>query len=196
VNAVGQQNDVCLGVWIDPERSAGEACMAERADREQLAAVARVGRIDIPAEPAQNRLIGRGLRFGEFLNRGRAHDAHAVQLAAIQHHLREAGQISGGGEHAGMAGYAAMLRAVGSCTTPRSGGYRWSRAPWVRCVARALPAAGTSYPACPAAEDVIARVIGKGLSAQAVHQLAEQDEIDVAIDEARAGRPVGRIRAG
>ena len=40
-------------------------------------------------------------------------------------------------------------------------------------------------------EDGFARVLVERLAAQAVHDFAQQDEIDVAIDEARAGRPGG-----
>ena len=40
---------------IDPERRAGEAGVAERSDRQQLAAVRRVRRVDVPAEPAHVR---------------------------------------------------------------------------------------------------------------------------------------------
>ena len=44
-------------------------------------------------------------------------------------------------------------------------------------------------------EDLLARIIGEHLPAQPVHQFAQQDEIDVAIDEARAGRPGGLVDA-
>ena len=48
---------------------AGEPGVAERTDREQLTTVGGIRRIDIPAEPAQNRLVGRRLRCREFFDR-------------------------------------------------------------------------------------------------------------------------------
>ena len=78
VHAVGQQDDVALGRRVDPDGSAGEAGVAVGADGEQLAAVAGVGRVDVPAEAAQDGLVGRGLRLGELLHRERAEEADAV----------------------------------------------------------------------------------------------------------------------
>ena len=43
---------------------------------------------------------------------------------------------------------------------------------------------------------MLARIVGEHLPAQPVHQLAQQDEIDVAIDEARTRRPVGLVVQG
>ena len=83
--------------------------VAVGADGEQLAAIAGVRRIDVPAEAAQNGLIGRALRLGELPDGERAEEAHAVEFAAVEHHLGEARQVVGGGEQAGVARHAAHV---------------------------------------------------------------------------------------
>ena len=46
--AIGEQNDVSLAEWIDPQRGPGETGVTIGADREQLAAIRRKRRVDIP----------------------------------------------------------------------------------------------------------------------------------------------------
>src|SRR5579863_10290994 len=96
--AVGQQYHVGLAEWIDPDGSACETGMAVGADREQLAAIRGEWGVDIPAEAAQDRLIGRRLRGGEFLYRQRAEDMDALPGPFSQHHVAEPGQVAGRGE--------------------------------------------------------------------------------------------------
>ena len=60
VHAVRQQDHVRVADWIDPDGRAGEAGVAVRADGEQIAAIAGEWRIDIPAEAAQDGLVGAG----------------------------------------------------------------------------------------------------------------------------------------
>ena len=52
MHAVGQKDDVALRLRLHPERRAGEAGVAERFDRKQIAAIRRERRVDVPAEPA------------------------------------------------------------------------------------------------------------------------------------------------
>jgi len=91
-----------LGGRIDPDGCSGEAGVAEGADGKQLAAVAGKRRIDVPAQAAQDGLVRRALRLGELPDGERIEQADAIQFAAIDHHLREAGQVVGGGEEAGV----------------------------------------------------------------------------------------------
>ena len=80
MHGIGQQNDVAAAEWIDPDRSAGESGVAVGADGKQFAAIARIWRIDVPAQAAQNRLIGGRLRCGEFLDGGGAEEPDAIGL--------------------------------------------------------------------------------------------------------------------
>ena len=84
-----------------------------------------------------------------------------------------------------------MLRAVGSWTTPRSGGPVLPAALGGRD-ARQQRGGRLEHALLHAhgQEDILARVFGEHLAAEAVHQFAQQDEIDVAIDVAggREGR--------
>ena len=84
-----------------------------------------------------------------------------------------------------------MLRAVGSWTTPRRGGPVLSEA-LGGGDARHQRGGGLEHGFLHAQrqEDVLAGIIGKHLAAEAVDDFAQQDEIDIAIDEAR--RPGGR----
>ena len=45
--------------------------------------------------------------LGELLDREWAEETDAIQLTAVEHHLREARQVGGGGEHAGVSRHAA-----------------------------------------------------------------------------------------
>src|ERR1017187_5858281 len=123
MDAVGKNNDVRLGGWVDPEGSAGESRVAVGADWEQLPAVARIRRIDIPPEPAQDRLVGRRLRLGELLHGERAEDAHAPQFAAVEQHLRVARQVVSRGKQARMPGHAAHVARRGVVYYPAQ---RWA----------------------------------------------------------------------
>ena len=101
VHAVRQQHHEHLALGIDPERRAGEAGVAVGVVAEVLAAAARAA-AGVPAERAR---AGRAL--GEQRDRGVGDDARAVVLAAVEHHLREDGEVGGGAEQPGVAGDAA-----------------------------------------------------------------------------------------
>ena len=106
VHRIRQNDDVGAAERVNPYRRARVAGVAVGADRKQFAAIAGIGRIDIPAQAAQNRLVGRRLRGSEFLNRGGAEQADAIALASVQHHLRKLREIGSGGEHTRVARYA------------------------------------------------------------------------------------------
>ena len=63
---------------IDPQRRAGEAGVAERAERQQLAAVRRVRRVDVPAEAADVRIAGAARRRRHLRDGQRRQDARAA----------------------------------------------------------------------------------------------------------------------
>src|SRR5579864_8074659 len=58
MNDIGEQDNVAAADGIHPHRRAGKAGMTEGADRKQVAPVAGIRRVDVPAEPAQNWLVG------------------------------------------------------------------------------------------------------------------------------------------
>ena len=62
MHAVRQEDDEHPGRRIDPDRRAGEAGVPERSDRQQLAAVRRERRIDVPAEAPRCSARGRAWR--------------------------------------------------------------------------------------------------------------------------------------
>src|SRR5574341_342822 len=65
MDAVRQQNDERVARRVYPEGRAGEAGVAERAEREQLAARSGKGRVNVPAETAQCGTPRRRLRSAE-----------------------------------------------------------------------------------------------------------------------------------
>ncbi len=192
MHAVGQQDNVSLAGGVNPNGGSGEAGMAEGADGEQLAAIAGKRRIDIPAEAAQHRLVGRALRLGELFDSRRADDAHAVQLAAVEQHLREFCQVIGGGEHAGVSGHSAHAAGGGVMDHPAQRNLALGHALGGRDAGHQLGRRiehGVGH--AQRLEDVVVRVIRNHLPAEAMDQLAHQDEIDIAIDEVCAGRAGG-----
>ena len=100
VHAVGEQDDEHLALGVDPERGAGIAYMSVRAVAQILARAALAGR-DLPSECAMIRD-----RCDELAHRLLAHEPRAVVLAAVEHHLREHGQVGRRTEQPGMARHA------------------------------------------------------------------------------------------
>ena len=193
MHAVGQQDHVRFGIRVHPDGGACESRVAVGADREQLAAITGKRRVDVPAEPAQDRLIGRTLRRGELVDRERAKQTHASQRALVQHHFTEPCQVIGGRKHSRVPCYAAhearrviVHHAAQHVPILQPLGGRYARAQRRRRIEHRLFHAQRS-------EDAIARVLVERLPAQPVHQLAQQNKIDVAIDETRARRTGGFI---
>ena len=159
--------------------------MAVGARREGGREPHRVGRIDVPAQAAQGGAAGRALRRRHRLDGGRLQDV----LAAGQHHLRELGEVVGGGEHAGLARDAA--HAVGErivdVAPAQLGALEIRRCDAVLERGRRQEG-GVAH--AERLEDVLGGVDVERLARDAPHELTQHDEIDVAVVEARARRPL------
>jgi hypothetical protein len=183
MEAVGEHDQECLGLRIDPDCRAGVAGMAVGARREGGREPDRVGRIDVPAQAAQGGTAGRTLR------RRHRRDRSGLQhvLAACQHHLGEPGEVFGRGECAGMACHPAhaigdgILHLAPAQLAALDVGGR-----------DAIPERGRGQERRVAhaerLEDVLGRVHVQRLARDATDQLAQHDEVDIAVDEARAWR--------
>ena len=122
MQAARQEDHVAAGRRIDPDAGAGEARVAERADREELAAIRRERAVDVPAQSAHGRHRRRRRARRHPRDRRRREHPRAVQGAAAQQHARKARR----GPRPCRTDPACpatppIRRAVGSCTTPRSG---------------------------------------------------------------------------
>ena len=107
MHAVRQEDHVAPGPRIDPQRRAGEACVAERSGGEQIAAIPRIRRVDVPAEAACFVHAGRRHRMRHSIDGQRRQNADSSDSSAAQEHPAELGQIGRGAEQSGMAGHAA-----------------------------------------------------------------------------------------
>ena len=171
--------------------------MAIGADREQVATIAGERRVDIPAEAAQHRLIRGALRRGELLHRERAEQARAVKLALVQHHFAEARQIVRRGKQSRVPRHAAHIARRFVVHHP-------SQRPAVRAIAFGRRDARDQrrrrlkhgLPHAQRQEDMFARIVGERLPAEPLDQLAQQDEIYVAVDKVHAGRRLGGLDQG
>ena len=182
MQAVGEHDQEGPGRGIDPDRRAGIAGVAIGLRREGRRQPHRVRRIDVPAEAAQGRAAGWALRLRHGRDRGRFQHA----LAAGQHHLRELREIVGGGESAGMARNAA--HAIGDrildLAPAQFAAFDVGRRDAVpRC---GRPEGGVAH--AERLEDVLGGVGVQRLARDPPHDLAQHDEVDIAIDEPRAGR--------
>ena len=89
VNTVGEENDEHVAVRIDPERRAGEACVAVGTLAEVLAAASVPGAC-VPAK------CPRACRARREQAHCRIRDQpRAAVLSTVEHHLREDGEIGG-----------------------------------------------------------------------------------------------------
>ncbi len=89
MHRIRQQNDVRLRRRIDPHRCPRKSRVPERSHRQQIAAIRRERRINIPSKPAQHRRRRRLLRRRHLLDRHRRQDS----VATIQQRLRKLRQI-------------------------------------------------------------------------------------------------------
>ena len=179
---VGEHDQEGFGLGVDPDRRAGIAGVAVGARREGGREPHGVGRIDVPAQAAQGGPAGRALRRRHRRDGGRLQHA----LAARQHHLRELGEVVGGGEHAGLARDAA--HAIGErivdVAPAQLGALEVGRGDAVLQRSRRQEG-GVAH--AERLEDVLGAVDLQRLARHAPHDLAQHDEIDVAVVEARAG---------
>jgi hypothetical protein len=118
-------------------------------------------------------------------DRLRRQDAHTVEASAAEHHLREAGKVCGGSEEPGVPDDAAhsvgggVVHGAGDRGTPPESG--WGDAgsqAWRRTET------GVVHPERP--EDKARAIFVQLEAGGAPHQLAEDLEVDVAVDGARA----------
>ena len=197
MDAVGQEDDEHPRQRVDPERRAREAGVPERSDRQQLAAVARIAGVDVPAERTQVAILARRHRRGHLRHGERREDPPAAVRAVVEQHAAEDRQVGRGAEQPRVAGDAvhpprgrivndapqhlaawavarvAVRRAALRRRDPRDQRRR-------RIEHRVFHAERL--------EDVLLGVLVERLAADPPHNLAEQKEVDVAVDEAGAGR--------
>ena len=185
-------------VGIDPQRRAGEAGVAERADREQLAAVRRVRRVDVPAEAAHVALRGRRRRRSSSCatvsgDRMRVPSSVPPFSSMRQKSERSAAVL----KSPACPATPPMRRAVGSCTTPRSiggSGPSHGQPSGVHFSVGAMRGRNDRgrqehrVVHAERLEDPRPRELVRAAAAHAADDVAEQEEVDVAVDEALARR--------
>ncbi len=204
MNGVGEDDDIRVADGIHPERCAGEAGVAEGADGEEGAAIAGVGRVDVPAEGAEGRCRWRAARArtifwrtmrerGNWLGRpARRSSRFCAKMATSSAVLKRPAWPA----------TPPMRREVGSWTTPRSmtspgkvcdSGLPEAAAPCSHCVG-AMSGIHDCWRqkagVCHAQRriDVLQRVLIERQAGELFDEGAEHDEVDVAVDEALAGR--------
>ena len=109
MHAVGQQDHVGLGHRVDPDRGAGESGVPEGAEGKSSPRLAGVRRIDIPAEAAQDGLVGRvcgSVNLATVSGLKRRTPSSSPPLSII---WAKRDKIVGGGEQAGVTGDAAHV---------------------------------------------------------------------------------------
>ena len=197
MHAVRQEDDVGIGRRVEPERRSGEAGMAERPERQQLPPVRREHRVDVPAEAAPVPLARRRRHGGHPGNGERRERSHAVHRAAAQQHPTEDRQIGRRAEQPGVAGHtshparrrvvhrAAEHHGVRPVARPTQ---RWTRLgrrnPWHQRRRRVEHRVAHAE----RHEDPLADVVLERQAGHPRHDLAEQEEVDVAVDEPLAWR--------
>ncbi len=183
MHGVGEKNDVGVGDRVNPQRCAGEAGVAEGTDGEQFAAVGGKGRVDVPSEPAQTGRVGRLLRSGHLVDRRPAeHGEPAEEI------FSKAGQVVAGREQPGMTRHASHAARRGIV-------HRAAQHLTLLVVLSGRdagrPLGGRQKTGVFHAQRGVDVGGGKVVQADAGHlfnQEAEDLEVDVAINEARAGR--------
>src|SRR5687767_9649127 len=106
IDAIGEKHDEQIALEVDPQAGAGEPGVPDRLCGEEVAAggAKAAGRGHVPADGAAREIV---------LLRAQAVDGRRVEQSfhpvepVVQQHLREHGQIAGGGKEARVAGYAA-----------------------------------------------------------------------------------------
>ncbi len=195
VDTVRQKDDIGFRLGVDPERRAGEAGVAERAHGKQLASVAGVRRIDIPAESPQDGLESGRLRRGHLAHACLAQDTHTGSLAQAKDHLGVARKVIGGRKQAGVAGEslhgprhfivddsAQRFPETGRPLRRSDAGDERSRRHehGVRHAKRFI--------------DPLTAELGKVVAANPAHDLTQQDVVDIAVNEALSRRCDGLLR--
>lgn len=197
VDTIRQEDDVARRARVEPQRRAGEAGVAERPNREQLATIRGVRRVDVPPQASDGAHRRRRGRRGHPRDRGGRQNPRAAKTAAAEQHPAEPRQVGRRAEQTGMprhpvhpsrrrvvddaakernlggAARPAERRAPFSRRDPRSPGFRWEKR-------RVLHAKRI--------EHLRLRVAVEPLAAHAADDVAKQEEVDVAVHELLAGR--------
>ena len=201
-----EEDDVAAGRGIEPDGRPGETGVTVRADREELAAVRRERRVDVPAEAADARHPLRGRRRSHPGDGQRRQDLRAGQPPVGEQHAREPRQVARGRKQPGVPGdaaHAARRRVVNHATERRlfrivAGPRRHRGAPLGGRDSR--PPRGRRIEAgvvhAERLEDFTHEKLVERRAARAMHDLAQQEEVDVAVDEALAGRGGRHFLAG
>jgi len=158
--------------------------MPECPGRKRLAAIGRVPRLDVPAEPTET--AGDGIAPGHFFHRGLAEDAAAAVAAAFEHHLGVPGEVFRGGEQPGVPGDAAEQVRPGVVHLAQD---PLSVAPFGGCGAAAERFAGqiAGLGHSQRLEDVLAGELIHVLARNPPDKLPQHEIAHVGIDEFRAG---------
>ena len=182
MQAGGENDHKRLRAGIDPHGSAGIAGVTEGTFGERGVEDPAVRRPDVPAEAALRGDAREALRFGHGRDRPGTENTFALNLAAIDEHLGQQGQVVGRGKDAGMTGHPAhaIRGGVGHHAPAQpaplvvgggDAGFQGRR----RQKRRVLHAQGLED--LTFAENVQRHV------RDPVHDLAQRDEIDVAVIE-------------
>ena len=199
MHAAREKDHIAARRRIDPQRCAGEAGVTERSDRKQLAAIRRELRVDVPAESAHARHARRRRRRRHLRDGRRRQHCGGAEPPAVQQHAREARQIARRAEEPRVSGHAAhaprrrivhdaaQRRRVGRVARPRAPSSRTARS--ARCAAR-FDAGGLNPVSIMPSGSKISRcdVLIERHAAHARDDVAEQEEVDVAVDESLARR--------
>jgi len=198
VNAVGQKDIEGFRAGIDPNGSAGKSCVAVgSARREQIAAWRGEGGIDVPTEAAERRHPGGLLGLGGESNAFRGQQALPVgRLSASEEQETKFGEVVGGGEQASVAGdsaHSAGARVVDDAA---------EQAAAARAGLRAFGQVdffGGGDAGVPRGRGLESRVahlqrveecfLGEyveGFAGETMHDLAEQNEVAIAVNENHA----------
>ena len=187
MHAVREHDQVGAGLRIDQHRGAGEPRVDHRLRREERHQGAREHRGDVPAQRAAAAAVGRARPHG--LHGLGLEDSHAVEGAAVDQHPANAREVGRRREHPRVAGHAAQqararivdlahqhlpVGPLGGGDVVAPGGRRLER--------RVAQAEGL--------EHGTVEVAVERLAADPSHDLAEQDEADVAVLGAGAGHVV------
>ena len=189
VDAIGEKNHEGLGKGIDPDGGAGEAGVAVRAQREHLAPPAVAG-VNVPAKSTAGEHPLGGLHRRHHLDRVGSQNPLALEFALVHHHAREAGQIRGGAEHSRVPGHpphAARGRVMHDAAQRTFGGGD----------AGSQLAAGqvTGFMHFEGTVDRLRHIGFQRGVRDALDDLAEQNEVNIAVAKGRAGDRVGGFLA-
>ncbi len=197
VDAVGEEDDVGAGGGIDPEGGAGEAGVADGAQGKEFAAIGGEGGVHVEAEAAEDGLIGGGLWLGELADGEGAEVAFAVEFAVGEDHAGEAGEVGGGGEEAGVAGDAVHEAGGGVVDDAEEGSGGFGElfgGGDAGAEGGGRVELGLGH--AEGEEDLLAGELIEGEGGDAADDFAEEDEVDVGVDEAFAGGGDGFIDEG